>query len=89
MSRCGDWRVMSDHEGDSRRAELRGDPPPFTPEQLAWLEEYRPPTSVAGLAPSAPPGPSSDGPRPRLATATSVSGECYTLLVSFSLLPAP
>ena len=91
MSRCGDWRVMSDHEGDSRRAELRGDPPPFMPEQLAWLEEYRPPMSVAGtvvpgLSPSAPPGPSSDGPRPRLVTATSVSGECYTLLVSFQLI---
>ena len=60
---------MSDHEGDSRGAELRGDPPPFTPEQLAWLEGYQPPTSVAGVvvpgsAPSAPPGPSSNGSRP-------------------------
>ena len=79
---------MSDHEGESRRAELRGDPPPFTPEQLAWLEVYHPPTSVTGAvtpgsAPSAPPGPSSDGSRPRLVTAASVPGKCYTLLVSF------
>ena len=102
ISQCGDWRVreaskqcevgiMSDHEGESRRAELRGDPPPFTPEQLAWLEEYRPPTSVTGAvtpgsAPSAPPGPSSDGSRPRLVTATSVPGKCYTLLVSFQFV---
>ena len=48
----------------------------FTPEQLAWLEEYRSPTSVTGAvtpgsAPSAPPGP------PRLVTAASVPGKCH------------
>ena len=83
--------IMSDHEGESRRAELRGDPPPFTLEQLAWLEEYRPPTSVTGAvmpgsALSVPPGPSSDGSRPRLVTAASVPGKCYTLLVSFQFV---
>ena len=67
---------MSDHEGESGRAGLRGDPPPFTPEQLAWLEEYRSPTSVTGAvtpgsAPSAPPGP------PWLVTAASVPGKCH------------
>ena len=86
---------MSDHEGDGRTAEGRGDPPPFTPEQMAWLEEYRrPPASGRGaVAPgTAPPTPRvlpTEGPGARLVTAASVAGEYQFAWPRFSWLPVP
>ena len=91
-SKCGDLRVTSDHEGDGRTAEGRGDPPPFTPEQMAWLEEYRrPPASGRGaVAPgTAPPTPRvlpTEGPGARLVTAASVAGEYQFAWPRFQLV---